>query len=447
MDRLRATSRKHVQQKLFLGFSIVVLASGLLPFAVLRGFVLCYLGVLGVLLVVGWMKGQKKLTTALLSFYWVYLVEVELLRSDFVWAEISSDLQKGRRMVELPAVRIERAEKFVRVVAVRNSLKFQERLLKADLSAVFDGWVTSDVNLNEDKSEVLFTFTKQGADLGFKFDSVSQLWSFGKAGKEKRVPLDMLTDMKLDAPLAVTGQSGQGKSYALVYLVLYYLSRGWWVAVADPKNADLAMLGRALGLKVATDADGILGLMNEAYDLMEERKLKLQGSMDFGKTALDLGEPGLLLIVDEFASLALKLDKKQSSEFYAKLGNLVLEGRQMSVFLALCMQQANAQVVPTHIREQLGNKLVMGASDDQTYVTLFGQSSASEVLSMAMKPGQAWLMTEGRAKPVFVRVPWLTKAFDADVTALVRRKLSEANRRPEVVLDAGAEDKPGEFMP
>ncbi|MQK65902.1 hypothetical protein EIZ87_24905, partial [Escherichia coli] len=108
MDRLRATSRKHVQQKLFLGFSLVVLASGLLPFAVLRGFVLLYLGVLGVLLVVGWLRGQKKLTTTLLSFYWVYLVEVELLRSDFVWAEISSDLQKGRRMVELPAVRIER---------------------------------------------------------------------------------------------------------------------------------------------------------------------------------------------------------------------------------------------------------------------------------------------------------------------------------------------------
>ena len=89
------------------------------------------------------------------------------------------------------------------------------------------------------------------------------------------------------------------------------------------------------------------------------------------------------------------------------------------------MQQANAQVVPTQIREQLVNKLVMGSSDEQTYVTAFGQSSASEVLAMAVKPGQGWLMTEGKLKPVFVRLPWLSSGFMDSIDRYIDRKQKE----------------------
>ena len=93
MDKLRATSRKHTQQKVLIGLSLAVLVLGLLPIVVLQRLALGYLAMIGGLLVLGWMKEGKKLLTTLLSFHWVYLVEVELLRSDFVWAEISSDLQ------------------------------------------------------------------------------------------------------------------------------------------------------------------------------------------------------------------------------------------------------------------------------------------------------------------------------------------------------------------
>ena len=131
----------------------------------------------------------------------------------------------------------------------------------------------------------------------------------------------------------------------------------------------------------------------------------------------------------------------------ARVGNLVLEGRQLSVHVTLCMQQANAQVVPTQIREQLVNKLVMGSSDEQTYVTAFGQSSASEVLAMAVKAGQGWLMTEGKLKPVFVRLPWLSSRFMDSIDSYIDRKQKEEQT---VHSESGGllivEDK-GQLMP
>lgn len=447
MDKLRATSRKHTQQKVLIGLSLAVLVLGLLPIVVLQRLALGYLAMIGGLLVLGWMKEGKKLLTTLLSFHWVYLVEVELLRSDFVWAEISSDLQKGRRMVELPAVRIEKAEKFVRVVAVRNSLKFQERLLKADLSAVFNGWVMSDVNLNEDKSEVFFTLTRQGAELGYHFDSLKQMKDFAKAHGGGRLPLDLLSDMKTAGHTLLVGQTGSGKTLALVYLLVYYLSNGWSVAIADPKNSDLALLGRSMGLRVETTPDGIISLVTSAYEEMNARKARLEGRQKFGKTASEQGESNVMVIIDEYASLTLAMDKKQVAELSARVGNLVLEGRQLSVHVTLCMQQANAQVVPTQIREQLVNKLVMGSSDEQTYVTAFGQSSASEVLAMAVKAGQGWLMTEGKLKPVFVRLPWLSSRFMDSIDSYIDRKQKEGQT---VHSESGGllivEDK-GQLMP
>lgn len=424
MNRLRATSRKHVQQRVFLGVNSAVLLLGLFPVGFFRRLALLYLVVLGGLWIFFSLMKRQPLDY-LIRLWWVYKVEEELLRSDFVWREISSDLQKGRSLVELPAVSIVKADEVIRVIGIKNSVKYQDRLLKSDFSAVFPGWVMTDIALNDDKSLVLLTMVKQGANLGYRFDTMKEVKAFARRHPGVHLPIDRIEGMKSASHALLVGKTGSGKSFALVYLLLYYLSNGWAVVIADPKNSDLALLGRSFGLRVATTADEIVQLVEDAYQQMEKRKIELKGRQKFGKTASEQGYSNIMVIIDEYASLSLKMDKKQNADLLTRVGNLVLEGRQLSVHVTLCMQQANAQVVPTSIREQLGNKIVMGASDEQTYVTAFGQSSASEVLDMAMKPGQAWLMTEGKTKPVFVRLPWLSEHFSKDIDKFIEKKRLE----------------------
>ena len=421
MNRLRQTSSKHLAQRVLALASLVILMAGLLPFGVAKRLALLWLFVMGGVFLVMCLILRRKPRDALLFIWLVYQVELELLRSDFVWREVSSDLEKGRSLVELPRVKVHRADDVVRVMGVANSMKYQERLLKADMSAVFNGWTMADVVLNDDKSEVLFTLTKQGSDrLGYRFDGLRELMEFARSQESGRIPIDRVHSMKQGHTLLV-GKSGGGKTYGLVYMLMYYASLGWCVVIADPKNSDLALLGKSLGMRVETEPDEIVSLVQETYEQMEKRKRELEGRQKFGQTAQQQGYTPIMLVVDEFASLSLKLEKSQLAELMKRLGSIVLEGRQLSVNVTLCMQQANAQVVPTSIREQLVTKLVMGASDEQTYVTAFGQSSASEVLAMAVKSGQGWLMTEGVLKPVFVRMPWLSERFMADVDRRVAR--------------------------
>lgn len=445
MNRLRQTSSKHLAQRVLTLASLVILMAGLLPFGVAKRLALLWLFVMGGVFLVMCLKLRRKPLEALLFIWMIHQVEVELLRSDFVWREVSSDLEKGRSLVELPSVRILESSEVLRVIAVANSMKYQERLLKADMSSVFNGWIMADVELNEDKSEVIFTLTKQDGDLAYRFDSLKEVKDFARVQEAGRIPMDKLTSMKQGHMLLV-GQTGGGKSYALVYLLMYYLSLGWCVVIADPKNSDLALLGRSFNLRVETEPEEIVNLVAETYQQMEQRKHELEGHQKFGQTAQQQGYTPIMLIVDEFASLSLKLDKKQLAELTSRLGSVVLEGRQLSVNVTLCMQQANAQVVPTSIREQLVTKLVMGASDDQTYITAFGQSSASEVLSMRMKPGQGWLMTEGVVKPRFVRLPWLSGKFMQDVDRRVARTQGNASDESAGLLIAKSRDG-ALFMP
>ena len=101
-----------------------------------------------------------------------------------------------------------------------------------------------------------------------------------------------------------------------------------------------------------------------------------------------------------------------------------------------------AYAYPRAVGEQAGH----GGSDEQTYVTAFGQSSASEVLAMAVKAGQGWLMTEGKLKPVFVRLPWLSSRFMDSIDSYIDRKQKEE----QTVTPSGGllivEDK-GQLMP
>ena len=94
---------------------------------------------------------------------------------------------------------------------------------------------------------------------------------------------------------------------------------------------------------------------------MERRKQQRQEeNWAISSVATQNGLNLKILIIDEFASLQLKMDKKELSELLNYLYQIILEGRALGVFVILGLQQANATVLPTALREQFSSILCWG---------------------------------------------------------------------------------------
>lgn len=52
----------------------------------------------------------------------------------------------------------------------------------------------------------------------------------------------------------------------------------------------------------------------------------------------------------------------------------ILQGRQLGFFVILTMQKSDAKIIDTALRDNLPLKIVLGESEQQTYITAFGHS-------------------------------------------------------------------------
>lgn len=140
---------------------------------------------------------------------------------------------------------------------------------------------------------------------------------------------------------------------------------------------------------------------------MEKRKKqRIKENWPISTTAIDNGLNLRILVVDEFASLQLKLQKKELDELLKYIYQIILEGRALSCFVILGMQQANATVIPTSLREQFGSIFVLGNSGEQTFNVAF-QEKADNLPKFPLKAGEGWLVQNTDIEPKFVRFPFL----------------------------------------
>ena len=111
-------------------------------------------------------------------------------------------------------------------------------------------------------------------------------------------------------------------------------------------------------------------------------------------------------MIDEFASLQLKLDKKELSELLNYLYQIILEGRALGVFVVLGLQQANATVLPTALREQFSSIFVLGNSGEQTKNVAF-QEKANKIPDFPLAIGEGWCLNSSEIDLRFIRFPHL----------------------------------------
>ena len=311
----------------------------------------------------------------------------------------------GQIFVKLPKIEILRKSDFVIIVKINSSIDNFEKLEKLDLSPIFQGFRQMMVSNTEERNQLIFKLERIDFDRQLKIRSIDELNKIN--WRSDKIVIDRLTLINAFAHLLLTGQTGSGKTYSLLYLLLFYKAKNADVSVCDPKLSDLADLSKKLGCKSATSKDDIIEEVKQTFVEMERRKQqRQQESWEISTTATQNGLNLKILMIDEFASLQLKLDKKELAELLNYLYQIILEGRALGVFVVLGLQQANATVLPTALREQFSSIFVLGNSGEQTKNVAF-QEKAQKIPDFSLKIGEGWCLNSSEIDLRFIRFPYL----------------------------------------
>lgn len=330
-------------------------------------------------------------------------LEREMINAGF-YVKLKSQ-KDGKIFVKLPKIEISRQSDFVILVKINSSIDNFEKLEKLDLSPIFQGFRQMMVSNTEERNQLIFKLERIDFDRQLKIRSIDELNKIN--WRSDKIVIDRLTLINASAHLLLTGQTGAGKTYGLLYLLLFYKMKNADVSVCDPKLSDLADLSKKLGCRSATFKDEIIEEVHQTFLELERRKQqRQQESWEISTTATQNGLNLKILMIDEFASLQLKLDKKELSELLNYLYQIILEGRALGVFVVLGLQQANATVLPTALREQFSSIFVLGNSGEQTKNVAF-QEKAQKIPEFPLKTGEGWCLNSSEIDLRFVRFPYL----------------------------------------
>ena len=330
-------------------------------------------------------------------------LEREMINAGF-YVRLQSQ-KDGKILVKLPKVQIFRKSDFSIIVRINSSIDNFEQMEKLDLSPVFEGYRQMGVSNVRERNQLVFQLEKIDFDRQLKIKTIDEIADIN--WRSDLIIIDRLTSINANSHLLLTGQTGSGKTYGLLYLLLCYKMKNADVSVCDPKLSDLVDLGKKLDCKSATSKDDIIEEVKQTFVEMERRKQKRQQEgWAISSVATDNGLSLKILIIDEFASLQIKLDKKELAELLNYLYQIILEGRALGVFVVLGLQQANATVLPTALREQFSSIFVLGNSGEQTKNVAF-QEKAQKIPEFPLKTGEGWCLNSSEIDLRFVRFPHL----------------------------------------
>lgn len=328
-------------------------------------------------------------------------LEREMINAGF-YVKLQSQ-KDGRIFVKLPKVQIFRKSDFSIIVRINSSIDNFEKLEKLDLSPVFEGYRQMGVSNVRERNQLVFQLEKIDFDRQLKIKTIDEIADIN--WRSDLIIIDRLTSINANSHLLLTGQTGSGKTYGLLYLLLCYKMKNADVSVCDPKLSDLVDLGKKLDCKSATSKDDIVEEVKQTFVEMERRKQKRQKeNWKISTTATQNGLNLKILIIDEFASLQLKMDKKELAELLNYLYQIILEGRALGVFVVLGLQQANATVLPTALREQFSSIFVLGNSGEQTKNVAF-QERAQKIPNFSLSVGEGWCLNSSEIDLRFIRFP------------------------------------------
>lgn len=400
IDNFQIISKEKEQDKQLLLLFVLSLLLFVVPFLRFISLIILFFIVIYFLFRFDFFKTKKDFFRFMIA---KIKLERELINASF-YVKLKSN-RENQLFVKLPKIEIFRKSDFSILVKINSSINNFEKLEKLDLSPVFQGFRQMGISNTKNRDQLIFRLEKIDFDRQLKIKTINEIKEIN--WRSDLIVIDRLTSIKAFAHLLLTGQTGAGKTYALLYLLLCYRLRNADVSVCDPKLSDLADLGKKLDCKSATSKDDIIEEVKETFLELERRKKKrIEENWAISSVATENGLSLKILMIDEFASLQLKLDKKELSELLNYLYQIILEGRALGVFVVLGLQQANATVLPTALREQFSSIFVLGNSGEQTKNVAF-QEKSQKIPDFPLMVGEGWCLNSSEVDLRFVRFPYL----------------------------------------
>lgn len=315
------------------------------------------------------------------KYAWKHYKLVHGLRKHLLDAGIYTTRKLGAvKWAEIPWITVDFAPDFKSgTVWINNSIQFNDRFSRLDISPAMGRYVVEQVYLTDDANHYRFDFYDSSLERRLVFDSFEAFKAHSGLLGKYELFIDSYTNLTLTHQL-IAGQTGSGKSYALHGYLLQMLLKPvpYHLYFADPKASSVALFGERVSPgTTADDFNGIVALLETFVSQMQERQKQMKSllSQKIDGDYRDFGLSPHILVFDEFADFSLLLqskDKKIRDHVASLISSIVLKGRQGGVFLWIVMQQAGSNNLPTYIRDNLPWKVVLGNAEDQTYVTAFG---------------------------------------------------------------------------
>lgn len=210
-------------------------------------------------------------------------------------------------------------------------------------------------------NSIIYTLDDIEADNQIKIQDVTSLNSHGE-----KIILDQnhMIDWGKAYHGVVSGTTGSGKTMLIEYLIANAKNSGWDIRILDPKQSDLAKISDTEQIAVADEKEEMLALLHDSVKEMQVIQRQYKENTEIKLTPH-------LIVVDELAALKEMLDHKGQQQLMQDLKQLALLGRQAKFHLIVGVQQANANNIPTEIREQMGIKILLGNSTPSARKFLF----------------------------------------------------------------------------
>ena len=365
--------------------------------------------------------------------YWTIKNNLELQMIDAGFG-----IKRGN-IIELPKIILSFDKDFKSgQLKVRNALKFNKKLDDTVLSSALGKYIVERHYISDDNNYYIYKLIDGSVSYRLIFNSADSFIEYNRTISPYKLFLDGRSKVKLQHTILV-GMTGSGKSYSLYSLILQMLNKrvDYDLYFADPKGSSLAVIGSVVNSEQTyVDMDSIIKGLDRFVKQMRARKPMLKVLLE-NKVDADYSDFKMtpnIFIIDEYASFASVLaseDKKTRDKVKAMLYEIILQGRQLGFFVFLVMQKSDATLIDTALRDNIPLKIVLGNSEQQTYVTAFG--AGVDVPNRHYQTGEG-VFTEPviAPEPKLVQFPFL----DFDILSFCKQNSRVVNTGvPEKSID------------
>lgn len=258
-----------------------------------------------------------------------------------------------------------------------------EALFKADLldSNNFRDYIQYNLLIKESANETYFINNQQVINVIDNHNHTIRLSKYYNWNYEK-LP-----------HILISGNSGSGKSFQLYEIISEAKKITNQIYICDGKNDELTLYTKEI-FQIGNIYSDETSISNAVKAVESEMNKRFKIRQESSKIT---SFPPLFLIIDEYTSLKLTMNKKSYNSLEQSIKNLILKARSANIHLIISLQRASSENMNLDIRDNCSLKIGLGNLSIENYKMIFNETITKEQLKHK-EIGQGYIYLDGIIK-------------------------------------------------